>query len=509
VRKYPIGQQDFRDIIKGGSVYVDKTQLIHTLVESGKYYFLSRPRRFGKSLLLSTIEEIFKGSKDLFEGLWIIDHWDWEQKYPVIHISFSDIGVQTLGLQQAIFEGLSETAKRLGISLTKTTIDLQFKELVQKAAGDSKVVILIDEYDKPIIDNLDNFALAEANRTLLKTFYSILKGADQYIRLLLITGVSRFSKVSIFSDLNNLNDITLHPRYATLTGITQGELESDFAEEISAKQKIHPDILKDMKTWYNGYSWNEGTDTVYNPFSLLNYMDAGVFQNYWFQTGTPSFLIDHMKQNREFLPENLSFGANALSNFDIEHLSTGPLLFQTGYLTIKSYETKSGLYELGYPNKEVEDSLNDALLSAYRNVFPGGDSMAVKDELGEALKKKDIEGMMKALDTIISTIPYDHWLAESESIFHIIAHLSFRKLGVGVNSEPHSAKGRCDIIVSTDNYIYALELKLNSTPAKALQQILKKEYLSPYQMDKRKKIAIGINFSSKERKVNGYTMKEL
>jgi hypothetical protein len=509
LRKYPIGQQDFRGIIQGGFVYVDKTRLIHTLIESGKYYFLSRPRRFGKSLLLSTIEEIFRGSRDLFKGLWIVDHWDWDQKYPVIHISFSNIGVQTLGLEKAIFEGIGENAERLGISLTKTTIDLQFKELVQKVAGNSKVVILIDEYDKPIIDNLDDFALAETNRVLMKNFYSILKGADQYIRLLLITGVSRFSKVSIFSDLNNLNDITLHPRYATLAGITQEELESNFAEEISTKQKTHPDIMKELKTWYNGYSWHEGADTVYNPFSLLNYMDAGIFQNYWFQTGTPSFLIDHMKQNREFLPENLNFGANALSNFDIEHLSTGPLLFQTGYLTIKNHEAKSGLYELGYPNKEVEDSLTDALLSAYRNVFPGGDSMAVKDELGESLKKNDTEGMIKALDTIISTIPYDHWVAESESIFHIIAFLSFRKLGVGVNSEPHSSKGRCDIIVSTDHYIYALELKLNSTPVKALQQILQKEYLSPYQTDKRKKIAIGINFSSQERKITGYEVKEL
>jgi hypothetical protein len=328
----------------------------------------------------------------------------------------------------------------------------------------------------------------------------------------LITGVSRFSKVSIFSDLNNLEDISLVENMNELAGITQEELESNFIEELdnlAFKFKLDKqELLAEIKKWYNGYSWG-GVHTVYNPFSLLCFIKQQAFKNYWFQTGTPTFLIDHMKQNREFLPENLNLGANALSNFDIEHLSTGPLLFQTGYLTIKSYDAQSGLYELGYPNKEVEDSLNDALLSAYRNVFPGGDSMAVKDELGEALKKNDTEGMIKALDTIISTIPYDHWVAESESIFHIIAFLSFRKLGVGVSSEPHSSKGRCDIIVSTDHYIYALELKLNSTPAKALQQILQKEYLSPYQTDKRKKIAIGINFSSQERKVTGYEVKEL
>ena len=303
--------------------------------------------------------------------------------------------------------------------------------------------------------------------------------------------------------------MTLSPDYATIAGITQEELEIYFAEEISELQKTNPDILKDLKTWYNGYSWNEGADKVYNPFSLLNFMASRRFENYWFQTGTPTFLIQHMKQCHEYLPENLRFGANALSNFDIEHLSTGPLLFQTGYLTIKSYDAKSNLYELGYPNREVEESLTDALLSAYRNVFPGGDSMAVKDDLGEALKKKDIEGMVKALDTIISTIPYDHWVAESESIFHIIAHLSFRKLGLDIRSEPHSSKGRCDIVIVTEKYIYALELKLNSTPTLALQQILKKEYLLPYQMDKRPKIAIGINFSSKERQVTGYEIKEL
>jgi hypothetical protein len=509
LRKYPIGLQDFKGIIEDGFMYVDKTRLIHTLIGSGKYYFLSRPRRFGKSLLLSTIKQVFSGNKDLFKGLWIEDHWNWEQKHPVIHIGISKISYQELGLREALSLELDNLAEESGLSLNSLDLKSKFMELIRKASLKGKVVILIDEYDKPIIDYLDEPEKAELNRAVFKEFYSVLKDADSYLRLLMITGVSRFSKVSIFSDLNNLRDITLVPSFATLTGITQEELESNFAGEITELQNTHPDILHDLKTWYNGYSWNKGKDTVYNPFSLLNFMADREFNNYWFQTGTPTFLIDHMKQNREFLPENISLGANALSNFDMEHLSTGPLLFQTGYLTIKSYDAQSGLYELGYPNKEVEDSLNDALLSAYRNVFPGGDSMAVKDELGESLKKNDIEGMIKALDTIISTIPYDHWVAESESIFHIIAFLSFRKLGVGVNSEPHSAKGRCDIIISTDHYIYALELKLNSTPAKALQQILQKEYLAPYQTDKRKKIAIGINFSSKERKVTGYEVKEL
>jgi hypothetical protein len=507
LRKYPIGQQDFRDIIQSGFVYVDKTRLIHTLIESGKYYFLSRPRRFGKSLLLSTIGEIFRGSRELFKGLWIVDHWDWNQKYPVIHISFSNIGVQTLGLERAIFEGIGENAERLGISLTKTTIDLQFKELVQKAAGNSKVVILIDEYDKPIIDNLDDFALAETNRNIMKNLYSVLKGADAYIRFLMITGVSRFSKVSIFSDLNNLNDITLSTRFGAIAGITQEELERDFSEEIKQLEQDNPSILQEIKAWYNGYSWDVKT-RVYNPFSLLSFMAEPVFRNYWFATGSPSFLIKQIKGKGEFDFDNIHLGEISLGNFDITDTLSAPLLFQTGYLTLKNYDPELQMYELGYPNKEVKASLLDALLSAYREVFPG-DSMAVTGNLKTALAAANIQKIIEGLNAIISTIPYDHWRADTESIFHIITHLTFKKIGVDVESEVHSSKGRCDVLVKTARYIYVMELKLNGSAQEALQQILQKEYLAPYQTDKRKKIAIGINFSSQERNVTGYEVKEL
>jgi hypothetical protein len=279
MRKYPIGLQDFKEIRTRGYLYVDKTQLIHTLIESGKYYFLSRPRRFGKSLLLSTIKEIFNGDANLFKGLWIADHWNWQQQHPVIHIPFASIGVRTLGLTEAIFKTLRENADRLGIVLTETAIDQQFKELIRKAASKGQVVILIDEYDKPIIDNLDNIPLAQENRSIFKNFYSILKDADQYIRLLLITGVSKFTRVSIFSDLNNLNDITLHPKYATLAGITQKELEDNFSQEITTMAASNPAIAEEIKEWYNGYSWFDGSTTVYNPFSLLSFMESGAFRN--------------------------------------------------------------------------------------------------------------------------------------------------------------------------------------------------------------------------------------
>jgi hypothetical protein len=414
-----------------------------------------------------------------------------------------------LGLSEAISKELDFLAEEFAIQLTETNYALKFRELIRKTAVNGRVVILIDEYDKPITDYLDDIEKVEENRAIFKNFYSVLKDADAYIRLLLITGVSRFTKVSIFSDLNNLNDITIHRNYATIAGITQQELESNFEEEIIERQPLHPDLLSKLKFWYNGYAWHEDAERVYNPFSVLKYMDGRDFRNYWFQTGTPTWLVKHMKESGEFEFENIHIDEIALGNLSIEHYSTVPVLFQTGYLTIKGYNADTELYELGYPNKEVEDSLNDALLSAYRDVYPASNSVAVTTDLGKALKNNNMPQLIKALDVILSTIPYDHWRAESESIFHIIVHLSFKRLGLDVRSEVHSATGRCDILVFTDQYIFAIELKLNGTAVDALHQIFEKGYLRSYQLDERKKIAIGINFSSEKRTVEELQVKEM
>lgn len=508
MKGYPIGQQSFKGIIEEGKVYIDKTQHIHSLIGSGKYYFFSRPRRFGKSLLLSTVKEIFLGNRAVFDGLWIADKWDWEKKNKVIHLKISSIDYQRLGLYEALSREMDLLAKENEVVLEADNLKDKFRELIKKCAATARVVILVDEYDKPITDYLDDLLKADENRAVFKEFYSVLKDADEYIQFLLITGVSKFAKVSLFSDLNNLNDITLHPRYAEIVGITQQELEANFAEEIAEMQQTVPSILHDLKEWYNGYSWDAVTK-VYNPFSLLCFMDARIIRNFWFQTGTPTFLVRHMKKQKEFIIENNWVSEVALGNFDIEHLVSVPLLFQTGYLTIKKYDAGSMAYQLGYPNKEVERSLKDALLSAYRNIYPGGDSVYLTYSLGEALKAKDFDKLVLTLDTLTSTIPYEHWKAESESIFHIIVHLSFTLLGLDVRSEVHSSKGRCDVMVFTDNCIYALELKLNSTPQKALQQIVEKGYLKPYQLDKRGKVAIGINFSSDKRAVDGYEIMDL
>jgi hypothetical protein len=508
MRKYPIGIQDFRKIRKDGFVYVDKTRLIHTLIESGNYYFLSRPRRFGKSLLLYTIKEIFNGNRELFKDLWIENNRNWEQRHPVIHLRFSQMAYKEVGLVTAIERELALVAQQFSVSLTGDNIKEQFRELIRKISDIGKVVILIDEYDKPIIDFLDNVQLAQANREVFKSFYSVLKDADEYIRFLLITGVSKFSKISIFSDLNNLNDITLHPRYTTLVGITQEELENNFKPEIEEMQKSFPDVLHDIKKWYNGYSWFDGNDTVYNPFSLLKFMDSRVFQNFWFQTGTPTFLVEQIKNRREFRYEGIRLGEIALGSFDIERFSPASLLFQTGYLTIKKYDPVSRTYELSYPNSEVESSLLDSLLSAYREVFPE-DSMAWTGDFREALRTDDIPRLIALLNALIITISYDHWQADKQSIFHIILYLAFKIVGIDVQTEVHNARGRCDILVQTPTHIYVIELKLDGSAKKAIEQVLKKDYLKPYATDKRKKVAIGINFSSKDRMVKDYVVEEV
>lgn len=511
MRKYPIGIQSFKEIREGNYIYVDKTRLVHTLIESGKYFFLSRPRRFGKSLLISTIKEIFGGRKDLFKGLWIENQWNWERRHPVIHLRFSKMPYELIGLELAISQELDRLANELGFHLKETNIKDKFTELISKAGTNEKVIILIDEYDKPIIDFLEDVPKAEENRAIFRSLYSVLKDADDYIRFLLITGVSRFSKVSIFSGLNNIEDISLAIPMNDLAGITQAELETNFKQELNDLAERfamgYKDILAEVKFWYNGYSWR-GKNTLYNPFSLLLLFKQQSFDNFWFETGTPTFLVKALKKQRQFEFDRVKATLTELGSFDLENPVSEALLFQTGYLTIKNYYPKSGTCELGYPNKEVADSLKDALLSTYREVFPKYSS-PITEDISEALVNKDIPRMIQGLNTLISTIPYDHWKAESESIFHIIFHLALTRLGVNVRSEAHSAHGRCDVIIQTSLFIYAIELKLNGSAQQALDQIIATKYLQPFQSDARKKYAIGINFSADKRAVDDYLERDI
>lgn len=510
-RIYPIGEQHFKKIREGNMVYVDKTRLIHELVNTGGYYFLSRPRRFGKSLLLSTIKELFQCRREYFEGLWIADHWNWEKRHPVIHLRLSKTEYKKLGLYAALNKELDEVASELGLVLKESDLKSKFWELIKTAASEANVVILIDEYDKPIIDYLDDMAKVDENRDIFKSFYSVLKDAGEYIRLLLITGVSRFSKVSIFSDLNNLEDISIGRNFSSLVGITQEELEANFQQELSqyplefGLEAGH--FLEEVKTWYNGYSWG-GKDTLYNPFSLLSFMKQREFRNYWFATGSPSFLINGIRAKGEYDFERVNSTENLLASFDPGNMLSIPLLFQTGYLTLKGYNTITRTYQLGYPNQEVKDSLLDNLLSAYRGIYPDS-SASETGNLLLAIHGKDIPGIIAALNAVIGSISYDLWRPDTESIFHIITLLTFQKIGVDVQTEVHSAKGRCDVLAKTHEYIYVIELKLDGNAQEALDQILSQNYLQPYAADRRKKIALGISFSSTDRQVSEYALEEI
>ncbi|KGE87787.1 ATP-binding protein [Phaeodactylibacter xiamenensis] len=495
--KYPIGIQDFRELREGGYVYVDKTKtLFNILQQGGGYYHLHRPRRFGKSLLLSTMNELYRGNRELFEGLWIDNHWDWEgMQRPVIWLKFSSQGIRTMGLEAGLDAMLNGEANRLGIQLEKATFDLQFKELIQKASKENKVVLLIDEYDKPIIDYLDDPQVAEAHREILKSFYSILKDSDPYLELIFITGVSAFSKVSIFSDLNNLYNLSLVAAARTLLGITQDELEHYFAEPLARVDKAK------VRQWYNGYSWG-GTEKVYNPFSILSFFQGGgEYSNFWFETGTPTFLIREMKKRAYYFPERIEVSQNKLNAFDLTRLDPISVLFQTGYLTILKYEPEDHLYTLDYPNMEVRQSMEQSLLHEYLE-GPIQDPLARVAGLRNALREGDIEGMVRIINALFASMPYDLWpQQQTERFFHAIIHLTFDLLGTYIRSEVHTANGRCDALVETADRIYALEFKLDKSAAEALQQIFDKGYLQPYADSPKQRVAVGLNFSSEERAV--------
>ncbi|MEZ4986524.1 MAG: AAA family ATPase [Saprospiraceae bacterium] len=501
--KYPIGIQNFREIRTGGYVYVDKTPHIHRVLDSGKYFFLSRPRRFGKSLLLSTMNELYCGAKELFEGLWIYDQWNWEANIrPVIWLKFASQGIKSMGLVPGIHNMLDSEAARLGVVLEATDYSQKFKQLLEYVSQKhgQKVVLLIDEYDKPIIDFLEDIPQAEANRDVLKNFYSILKDSDALLEKTFITGVSAFSKVSIFSDLNNLKDLTLHPLAFTLTGITQNELEENFTEPLASHNKAI------VKEWYNGYSW--GGDKVYNPFSLLNFMDSGQYRNFWHQTGTPTFLIKEMQRKGFFNVTDTEGTSKDMMNFDIAKLNPTTVLFQTGYLTIKGYDPEFLLYNLGYPNKEVRFSMEELLLDAY-SYDPIDGSVPRVANIVRALRRKDLDTVITIINATFSGIPAEHWQKENEHFYHALIHLTFSLLGVYVKSEVHTANGRCDALVETADHIYVFEFKLDKPASTALQQIYDKGYFAPYADSPKEKIAVGVNFSKAKKAVEEWVVNEV
>ena len=507
-QKLPIGIQSFREIRENEFLYVDKTETLFRLVTRGKYYFLSRPRRFGKSLTLSTIKALFQGQKELFDGLWIQDHWDWTQQHPVIHISFSSIGYKTMGLEAALSQALDNEATKHGIEFTTDDYDQKFKELIKKLSKQNKVILLIDEYDKPIIDYLDNLPQAKAHQQVLKSFYSVIKDADPYIRFLMITGVSKFSKVSIFSELNNLTDLTIHPKFSTLVGYTQTELEQyfeeGFQELIGILAPTRSDLLELIKTWYNGYSW-DGKNFVYNPFSILSFFGAGEFQNFWFSTGTPTFLINLLKNRNFYNLEESEVGQAAFDSFDIENIDTYSLLFQTGYLTIKAKEP-FGLYILDYPNREVKDSMLQYLIAGFsKGSYAQSTPIVLK--LRKAFLENNFEKIIGIINSLFKSIPSHIFIKDKEAYYHSVVFLVFQYLGQFIEAEVHTSDGRIDALVQTDSHIYVIEFKLDESADIALQQIQEKGYIDKYQQLDKHLVGVGINFSSSSKSVEGWKTK--
>ena len=371
-QKLPLGLQDFREIIEGDYKYIDKTKYIHSIASRGKFYFLSRPRRFGKSLTISTLQALYQGSKTLFKGLWIEDKWDWNKKNPVVRLSLKDINFEQRGLEDSLAERVHEVGQNHGIELKSSYARDKFRELIITLSSKGKVVVLVDEYDAPILEYLaKDIGKAYENRDLLKGFYSVLKDLDTSLELVFLTGVSKFSKIGIFSGLNNLEDLSMHPAYATMLGYTKEELETNFSEEIDIAKDVlklsREDLLEQLRVWYNGYRFEENAEKVYNPVSINSFFDRNEFYNFWFATGTPSFLVNLLKKEGTSRINLTPFNQNGFGCLHLHRISLEIVLFQTGFLTIGK-KNEDDLVQLIFPNKEVKDTFQEMQLEILQPV---------------------------------------------------------------------------------------------------------------------------------------------
>ncbi|MBK1674948.1 hypothetical protein CKO35_17000 [Ectothiorhodospira shaposhnikovii] len=502
----PIGIQSFEKLRKGHYYYVDKTPLIESMAKIGGYYFLSRPRRFGKSLLLDTLRCLFEGHQALFEGLHIHDRWDWQQTHPVIRLSFGD-GVLTSreGLDIHIHELLNAQAEALGVSLRNTSIAGRFRELIHQTHQHhgQRAVVLIDEYDKPILDNILEPERARELREGLKNLYSVLKDADPHLHLVLITGVSKFSKVSLFSGLNNLNDITLDAPYSTICGYTDEDIDTVFAPELPGLDR------EAIRQWYNGYRWGgPEVASVYNPFDVLLLLQKRKFGPYWFESATPTFLVNLLKQRGVFTPslDQWETEYELLSQFDVDDISTDALLFQAGYLTIKQIkEPMLGYrqYTLGFPNHEVETSLNHALLPSL-GVENGPRE---RRTLFKHLQQHDLAGLETHLKALYAGLPHDWYrnnpIARYEGHYASVFYSHFAALGVQVTVEDSSHHGKVDMTVDFSGHLYLFEFKVveQLPEGRALAQIKARGYADKYRSTGKPIHLIGVEFSSEQRQI--------
>ncbi|AEE52285.1 ATP-binding protein [Haliscomenobacter hydrossis] len=508
----PLGLQDFRKIIENDFKYIDKTRYIYEMCRTPGAYFLSRPRRFGKSITLAVLQELYLGSRDLFKGLWIQDHWDWNRTHPVLRISFSALGFQEIGLKAALEQELKQIALSKRIQLKTIGVASMFKEMIVELAKKNKVVVLIDEYDAPIINYLGKeIEKAYENRELLKSFYTVLKDLDSHLEFVFITGVSKFSKVGIFSGMNNLTDLSMHPQYATMLGYTQQELESNFMEELettATQLLINPTKLLDqLRWWYNGYRFHLDAQRVYNPVSVNNFFDRKEFKNFWFETGTPTFLINLLKQEGIYKFTNDPQPEQSFDTFELENLNVYGLLYQTGYLTIKT-RNPFGLYELDYPNHEVEYAMNGYLFEAFSGLRYG-EGLPLVFKLETLLRNQNLEQAIQVLQGMFKGIPYQLHEHYPEKFFHAAIHLLFTYMGLSVHSEVCTADGRADAVVETPTHIYLFEFKLDQSADVALNQIRQKQYYQAFWQKGKPVLGVGVNFSSTIKNIEDWKLEQL
>ena len=502
-RKLPTGIQTFRRLREDNCYYVDKTAHIQRLIAAGSRYFLSRPRRFGKSLLLDTLKELFEGSRELFEGLAIHDGWDWSVRFPVVRLDFSGAGFTEPGALHAnVMAQLDEIEQDASVEARYDTAPERFRHLIRtlhRGAG-RRVVVLVDEYDKPILDALGDPELARRNRDYLRALYGVIKSCDAQVMFCLLTGVSRFSKVSLFSELNNLTDLTLDPRYSTICGYTEADLEAVFAPELPGLDRER------IREWYNGYSWR-GAEKVYNPFDILLLFDSREFEAHWFETATPSFLVETLtkRQVGSVNLEGMVGTRELLSAFDVDRIEPEALLFQTGYLTIRDEEDRGGrpLYRLGYPNREVRESLNEHLLRA---MAPAESRrLAAGVRLRELLAANDFDGIEALFRAFFAGIPHDWYrknaIARYEGYYASVFYSHFAAAGLDVAVEDGTSRGRVDMTVRFEGQVYLFEFKVVELEPKgaAMAQLKAKGYADKYRRPGRPMHLVALEFSRNER----------
>ncbi len=511
--KYPIGIQNFEKIRKEGYVYVDKTAYIHQLSTTGVYYFLSRPRRFGKSLLISTMEAYFSGKKELFKGLAMETlETEWTE-YPILHL---DLNTGKYDSEEKLDFVLNNTLigweEEYGTSFSEKTFELRFQGIIRRAYENTgkQVVILIDEYDKPLLQAIGNEDLQSKYRSTLKAFYSVLKTQDRYIRFAFLTGVTKFGKVSIFSDLNNLEDISMIPEYADICGISEKEMHSYFEESIkelaSSNKLTYEETCDKLKEQYDGYHFCLNSVGVYNPFSLLNTFKKKIFSDYWFETGTPSFLVELLQKtdydlNRIQKEEIPSEVLNSVENFSRNPI---PMIYQSGYLTIKGYNEEFKKYSLGFPNNEVKEGFIKYMMPFYTPVDEIESAFFV-ERFVEDVRNGNTEDFMERLKAMFANGNYKV-TGEMEKYFQNALYFVFMMMGFYTEVERHTSRGRADIVIQTKDYVYVMELKLDGSAEEALQQIEDKGYAEPFAKDSRKLYKIGVNFSSATRGSEEYVI---